>query len=235
MNFCPNCGAKLQPQAKFCVECGTKTNEVYSESINDNREVRNDPLGTTTSCPYCGSPLNSFSSSCPGCGREVIHNEYATACQRLCDQLERIERSRPVESVLSTITGLIDRATDSIRLKPTDQQKVDAISSFVVPNTKADILEFLMLSESKMEAYSYSKNSYENTVNRRLDDAWEAKHDQVMSKAELILGSDPDFKKIRDAFRAKSYKRHRKCQYCGGEFKGVFNEKCVKCGRLKDY
>jgi predicted Zn-ribbon and HTH transcriptional regulator len=26
-----------------------------------------------------------------------------------------------------------------------------------------------------------------------------------------------------------------KCKHCGGEFRGVFNKKCVNCGRVKDY
>ena len=31
------------------------------------------------------------------------------------------------------------------------------------------------------------------------------------------------------------YKSQGKCQYCGGEFAGVFKKKCTRCGREKDY
>ena len=30
-------------------------------------------------------------------------------------------------------------------------------------------------------------------------------------------------------------KRQGLCQYCGGEFTGLFSKKCVKCGKPKDY
>ena len=31
------------------------------------------------------------------------------------------------------------------------------------------------------------------------------------------------------------YKSQGRCQYCGGEFTGVFKKKCTRCGHEKDY
>lgn len=31
------------------------------------------------------------------------------------------------------------------------------------------------------------------------------------------------------------WKSRNLCQYCGGSFHGVFNKKCMRCGRMKDY
>ena len=33
----------------------------------------------------------------------------------------------------------------------------------------------------------------------------------------------------------KENRQANRCQYCGGEFKGLFNKVCKNCGRLKDY
>jgi alpha-tubulin suppressor-like RCC1 family protein len=43
-----------------------------------------------------------------------------------------------------------------------------------------------------------------------------------------------------DSIKEKSsmmaqYRMNGLCQYCGGEFSGVVNKKCVKCGKTKDY
>jgi len=40
-------------------------------------------------------------------------------------------------------------------------------------------------------------------------------------------------KKVEDA-RAK-LKNARRCQFCGGDFKGIFNKVCIKCNRRKNY
>ena len=32
-----------------------------------------------------------------------------------------------------------------------------------------------------------------------------------------------------------SYRSKGLCQYCGGEFKGLFSKKCIECGKPKDY
>lgn len=39
-------------------------------------------------------------------------------------------------------------------------------------------------------------------------------------------------KKVEDARKLRNAKR---CQYCGGDFKGIFNKICTKCYRSKDY
>ena len=35
--------------------------------------------------------------------------------------------------------------------------------------------------------------------------------------------------------RTASWMSAGRCQYCGGEFKGVFGKKCAACGKPKDY
>lgn len=63
---CPNCGSKLPPNAKFCLECGTKI-EALSE--------------TEMICPHCGKKTHKgkfcsecggrLQMNCPNCGNEV--------------------------------------------------------------------------------------------------------------------------------------------------------------------
>ncbi len=239
MKFCPNCGSKLNPQNRFCTECGSRIDQVDSSSFRNNGSSDEGAYESAPSCPYCGAPLNSFSGICTGCGREIYRKSYATACQKLCEKLEQIESGRPKETVLSFIAGYIDKATDNVRLKPTDQKKIEAINGFVVPNSKADILEFLMLAESRIEALSHRcDDEYLALASEYMKQAWQSKHDQVLDKAELLLSADPDFIKIRNAYQSKRASRFRQaglCQHCGGRFKGAINKVCRKCGKPKDY
>ena len=63
---CPNCGNILPENAKFCMECGTKI-----EDINDNEMIcpscgKKTPKGKF--CMECGHPLIR---KCPSCGAEI--------------------------------------------------------------------------------------------------------------------------------------------------------------------
>ena len=50
------------------------------------------------------------------------------------------------------------------------------------------------------------------------------------------LFNDPDeVLRQYEAFETQSYIRQNKCAFCGGDFKGLFNKKCVACGRIKCY
>ncbi|HJK53672.1 MAG TPA: zinc ribbon domain-containing protein, partial [Methanocorpusculum sp.] len=48
---CTNCGAVLQPGAKFCPECGTKVG--------------------SPKCPACGSEVAAGAKFCPECGQKL--------------------------------------------------------------------------------------------------------------------------------------------------------------------
>jgi predicted nucleic acid-binding Zn ribbon protein len=54
--ICPQCSAKVQPDAKFCNSCGAR--------MDSNRN-----------CPGCGSKIQVNSTFCSNCGRKVNGQE----------------------------------------------------------------------------------------------------------------------------------------------------------------
>ena len=69
-------------------------------------------------CPHCGAALESFSTVCPACGEEVRQKKTVSSIKELNAKLENItdlERRRSI------------------------------VTSFPVPNTREDLLEFLSL------------------------------------------------------------------------------------------
>ena len=93
--FCTTCGSQLtQTDARFCVTCGAgvKSNQgeppdaqppvprpsaaapVHSAALPPPPVVAATPAGEpqrAAKCSWCGSPLDHFATSCPGCGGKV--------------------------------------------------------------------------------------------------------------------------------------------------------------------
>lgn len=190
-------------------------------------------------CPSCGAPINSFAARCPNCGVETSSTTQATACQELCNRLDYIESTRPKESIFTFVTGLANKALDNHSISPTDQQKIELISNFIVPNTKADILEFIFLAQTRIkscqELSKTSTDEYVSLFQGELQKVWEAKLDQTIEKARIVLANDPEFSAVLRTYTTQKFIQQGVCQYCGGKFKGVFTKVCTKCGRPKDY
>ena len=54
---CVACGAQLEQGAKFCPECGAKTEEAASAAPK--------------ACPQCGTELEGATKFCPQCGAKL--------------------------------------------------------------------------------------------------------------------------------------------------------------------
>lgn len=73
---CPNCGAGLGPDAKFCTECGAEAGLTTCSGCG--ASVRDDNAFCTgcgepleSSCPSCGSSADPGAKFCSGCGEEL--------------------------------------------------------------------------------------------------------------------------------------------------------------------
>lgn len=62
VEVCPNCGKKLDPNAKFCVNCGTAINREPAPATPN-------PSGKV--CAACGTPLEDDAAFCTNCGTPV--------------------------------------------------------------------------------------------------------------------------------------------------------------------
>ena len=212
------------------------------------RKTETDPIQETAPnkpvvlrCQSCGATVDTFSIRCPYCGSEIIHQSRSTACQNLVNRLQQIEASRPADTIINSVTSVLNRVTKNGKIDSTDRQKMDLISNFVVPNNKADIIEFLLLAENQAEICHHLKDTYaesqhyENSIQGELEKIWKSKFQQTLRQGEILLANDPAFMTIRENYQRKSYKEQGVCQYCGGRFTGFFKLACSKCGRLKDY
>ena len=261
--FCMNCGHKIQDisrstppvnnvkqqesfesslQNAFRGFIGAARNSIDSINANlntDNKPIEEKKPPTIANCSRCGAPMNSFAARCPNCGSEYNNAISSTACQELCNRLDEIEGTRPKESFFTFAKGIADKMLDNHNISPTDQHKIELISSFIVPNTKADVLEFILLAQTKIDGCKTlaetTTDEYVSLVQEELMGVWENKLDQTIEKANYVLGKDSDFLAMKKKCLALKYQRNGLCQHCGGKLRGFITKTCTTCGLPKDY
>ena len=194
MSYCLKCGAKIVEGAKYCQKCGTAVHEdVYANEAKRQQEY----VGKIYKCPNCGEVLNSFVINCPSCGFELRGAKATGAVREFALKLEAIEAKREYEKP----KGIFSAAQNQINISKTDEQKINLIQNFSVPNTKEDMLEFMILATSNINTRSYdSTNTNITKGEKAITDAWNSKIRQVYEKAKRSYGDAADFETIQELY-----------------------------------
>ena len=204
MAFCTNCGQELPLGANFCPKCGTATKETYDDVAR--RKTVYD--GELHKCPNCGELIDSFVTTCPSCNYELRGAKAPSIVREFADKLEQIEHTREPQKLHSLIGMLY--GSDG-RINKTDEQKINLIRSFSIPNTKEDVFEFAILAASNIDLKLYGLgNSMLSASQRAVSDAWYAKFEQAYEKASLLFASAPDFMVIKNIHDKKIKQLKRK-------------------------
>jgi len=154
--------------------------------------------GDIKKCPSCGAPVQSFATKCSDCDHEFKNIESSNSIKNLVMKLEEAEeKARNTKSGGGLVGGLmkmIDGETDLE--KRIYNAKSNVISSFPIPNTKEDILEFLALSVAQVNsikigvviklAGTSGTYGYKITYKR----AWLSIANKVVMKARFSMKDD---------------------------------------------
>lgn len=204
MKYCKNCGKQLPDDAKFCVDCGTPTEEASSKR-------RVEQAGTIYKCPNCGEVLESMTAVCPACGYEIRNVKAVSSVQIFAEQLAKIEAEEMPQiennSFMKKVFGRDLRETparlEEARLafrKQKRDKKINLISNYPVPNTKEDLTEFALLVTTNL------KDDSDDEIYA----AWVSKLEQLYQKAEILIPTDPVFTRIEDLYLKAKNKALRK-------------------------
>lgn len=148
-------------------------------------------------CPKCGHALSGLSAICPMCGYEVRNGKTANAIRELTSSIDKLEKKR------NTVTDAIATKISGRSENPTDEKIASLIRNFVVPNTKEDIFEFMILAAGYMDAKVLAGRTAAKDVADVVIKAWDSKFRQTYEKAKLSFGSDLDFSKIQELYDKK--------------------------------
>lgn len=193
MAFCNNCGSKIVEGAKFCQKCGVP---VINTNAKTQSQRQQEFEGKKYKCPNCGEILRSFVRNCPTCGLELRGTKATSAVREFALKLEAIESRREYERARGFFSTPID-------INGTDEKKISLIKSFSVPNTKEDMLEFMILATSNVDTRLYdSMSSSSNSKDEDINNAWRSKIKQVYEKARRSYGNEKDFQQIQNLYEA---------------------------------
>lgn len=154
--------------------------------------------GELKKCPSCGAPVSSFATKCGDCGHEFRNIESARSVKDLVTKLEEAEeKARNTKSgggLLNSYMKMFDGDTELE--KRIFNAKSNVISSFPVPNTKEDILEFLALSVAQVNSIKIgalirmagTSGTYGYKVTYR--NAWLSIANKVVLKARFSMKED---------------------------------------------
>ena len=193
MAYCRNCGTELAENAKFCQKCGCSTGIGNTDYSKRQQEF----AGKIYKCPNCGEVLKAFEINCPACGHELRGTKASSAVKEFALKLEAIESRREYEKPC----GLFATAEAQQRISKTDEQKISLIKSFSVPNSKEDMLEFMILATSNINMNAYdSANTVVTKAEKEISAAWFSKVQQVYEKAKRSYSTDDIFTEIKELY-----------------------------------
>lgn len=168
--FCKKCGKKLNDDDCYCSGCGAPVGSVFRHGAAI-REERWE--GVVFKCPQCGANVAPYSDRCPACGYEL----------------------RDIGAV-----GSVKELASKIELAEDDAARAVLVRSFPIPNSREDIIEFLILSVTNIDENS----PYGTEEEESLAKAWMAKADQALQKAELVIPDERIYLRSKAAYEKKT-------------------------------
>jgi hypothetical protein len=180
MAFCTNCGTKLTDGAKFCASCGVALSGITTASPTS--ETAN---GVKT------STVKSFFEKLDLFEQQIYEDERK-------NQKDVSAGSVFLKAV--GFSGMIDA-----RKGPSaeEKRKIEMIESFQIPNSKDEIIEFIMLASSRIKEVkgALSAKLAGMGINtgadvagiksrQRFNEVWKAKCIEAYTKAQIMFDTD---------------------------------------------
>lgn len=133
---------------------------------------KSNKLGDVRKCPACGAIVQSYQGTCPDCGYAFENIEANSSSQKLADILDKIMDE------YKSLKLKPDAHIPTINLE--EKKRIsNAIRNFPIPNTKADLFEFITSLQAKK--------------NGKHGKAYKKKLNECMLKAKVLCPNDPIF------------------------------------------
>ena len=142
---------------------------------------KSNKLGDVKKCPACGAIVQSYLGSCPECGYAFENIGANSSTQELARKCEAISND-----LNKALIGATEEAQKELVTHHPDTLAT-VIKTFSIPNTKADLFEFITYSQSLM---------MDRSTFRKVADAYLVKYREAITKAKLLFHNDPTFQKL---------------------------------------
>jgi hypothetical protein len=168
-----------------------------------------DKQGDVKICPSCGASVRALQLTCDYCKHEFRNVNASSAMRVLSEQLagaaERIRRSKTVDPQRISIWNehLFAPATVAQEI---NRAQAAIISSFPVPNTREDLLEFMVIASAEAKKKPNRTMGAVYDASDVLIDAWRTKLEELVSRARLTGDSSLHQELLRFESQLLQYK-----------------------------
>lgn len=140
----------------------------------DDQDVKIIYAGRIHKCPNCGEVVDAFSNKCVFCNYEIRERNVSETLQKFCIELSESQN---------------------------ESEKASYIRNYPIPNSKEDILEFMILASSNINGES----------NITVFEAWSAKLEQAYQKAKMVFQEEASFERAQEIYlkHKESYKKEK--------------------------
>ena len=144
---------------------------------------KSNKLGDVKKCPACGAMVQSYQGSCPMCGYAFEGIDANASAKKLSDMVDKMMQ----ENINSTTSGF-GFSYSNLQKEDDKRNRIrEAIKTFPVPNTKSDLIEFILSLKPKSQEFGIYQ------------DAYKTKYKECLEKARFIFPNDKDIQALLES------------------------------------
>lgn len=136
--------------------------------------------GTIRKCPNCGAKIKGGDIRCRECLYEFVDVQAVRSVREFAHMINGIEAANP---------RMEDEDEDSISSRASAM--TTAINNFPIPNSREDLLEFIVFFETR-----YKNHSISTKGDVAIMKAYKSKYIESVEKAKIYFGQDPEMGEI---------------------------------------
>ena len=168
------------------------------------KPISNEKYGNILKCPSCGAQVVGGSAVCPECGYAFTDVKANSSVEKLLEKLDEFNRRQEIRNdSRSAIGGIAHFYGKSLGLDNTFKHKMEIISTFPVPNTRADLLEFLTMIQLRADSTGPKNGMNFSSQDENLSYGYWLLYTNCINKAKISFAKDKDFEPYFAAYEAK--------------------------------
>ena len=170
------------------------------------QQLANEKHGNIVKCPSCGAQVVGGSAVCPECGYTYSNVKENSSIKKFQEQLDAYNKENHIsadntDALSTTANGCVMYLFWPFMLlkwffrqaNPIHKRKMDIITTFPVPNTRGDLLEFLTAIQMRINPFGPKTGCSPFTGNEDMSYAYWLLFANCINKAKLSFQKDQDF------------------------------------------